>query len=365
MSDAAINGLAGAGGGIVAQLLTYPLQAVNTREQTERKAKAAVLTRSNADISAVGLPHRPPKHAQSTLHKLWEVVRYEGWGGLYRGLLPSLVGTVASQAVYYYFYQLLKNEAEARAQRRKRSGSGDGSLGMFGALVVAAMAGCANVLLTNPIWVVVTQMQTHAQAHKKDVAAAGGVEKPVPQAAEQPPLAPTVHHKVGAFDVVRELYKESGILGFWRGVIPTLIMVSNPAIQFTIYETLLKRLTSKRVHNSHGVKYVSALEVFLLGAIAKLGATVMTYPLLVVKSRLQAKQSKGVDKSAHYTGTLDALVKMIRYEGVAGFYRGMSTKIVQSVVAAAVLFAIKEELVKSARSILQRQPTLRKPKKLA
>lgn len=38
---------------------------------------------------------------------------------------------------------------------------------------------------------------------------------------------------------------------------------------------------------------------------------------------------------------------MIRYEGLPGFYKGMSTKIVQSVFAASVLFMIKEELVKA------------------
>lgn len=38
---------------------------------------------------------------------------------------------------------------------------------------------------------------------------------------------------------------------------------------------------------------------------------------------------------------------MIRYEGLPGFYKGMSTKIVQSVFAASVLFMVKEELVKA------------------
>ena len=38
---------------------------------------------------------------------------------------------------------------------------------------------------------------------------------------------------------------------------------------------------------------------------------------------------------------------MIRYEGLRGFYKGMSTKIVQSVFAASVLFMVKEELVKA------------------
>mgnify|MGYP002776959404 CR=1 FL=1 len=32
MSDALVNGLAGAGGGIIAQTLTYPLQAVSTKK---------------------------------------------------------------------------------------------------------------------------------------------------------------------------------------------------------------------------------------------------------------------------------------------------------------------------------------------
>lgn len=47
------------------------------------------------------------------------------------------------------------------------------------------------------------------------------------------------------------------------------------------------------------------------------------------------------------TGTFDAIIKMIRYEGFLGFYKGMSTKIVQSVFAASLLFMMKEELVKA------------------
>lgn len=53
-----------------------------------------------------------------------------------------------------------------------------------------------------------------------------------------------------------------------------------------------------------------------------------------------------------YVGTLDVILKMIRYKGFYGFYKGMSTKIVQSVLAATVLFMIKEELVRGTRSLL-------------
>lgn len=54
-------------------------------------------------------------------------------------------------------------------------------------------------------------------------------------------------------------------------------------------------------------------------------------------------------------GTIDAIVKMIRYEGLHGFYKGMGTKIVQSVFAASVLFMLKEELVKFFLFIARRR----------
>ncbi|KAL2248889.1 peroxisomal nicotinamide adenine dinucleotide carrier [Sesamum indicum] len=329
MSDALINGLAGAGGGIIAQLITYPLQTVNTRQQTERDPKEE-------------------RRKLSTLEQMSQVVKQEGWDRLYGGLGPSLVGTAASQGVYYYFYQIFRNKAEATALERRKKGIGDGSVGMLSSLVVAALSGCVNVLLTNPIWVVVTRMQTHTKKSQPNRTGSLSSEEVLLAAVEPPPY--------GTSHVIQEVYDEAGVLGFWKGVFPTLIMVSNPSIQFMLYETLLKKLKKRRLSSGKGNNNVTALEIFLLGALAKLGATVVTYPLLVVKSRLQAKQVTGGDKKHQYRGTLDAILKMIRYEGFYGFYKGMGTKIVQSVLAAAVLFMVKEELVRGSRWLLTRAP---------
>lgn len=328
MSDALINGLAGAGGGIIAQLLTYPLQTVNTRQQTERDP---------SDSSA----------RDGTIRQMYQVVKQEGWERLYSGLTTSLVGTAASQGVYYYLYQVFRNRAETAAHDRWKKGIGDGSVGMFESLVVAALSGCVNVLLTNPIWVVVTRMQTHKKTDKKQVTLALPC---VPDEAIQ--AAIIEHPSYRTSHAVQELYDEAGLWGFWKGVVPTLIMVSNPSIQFMLYETLLKKMKTKRASNRKGADGFTALEIFLLGAVAKLGATVVTYPLLVVKSRLQVKQGHDDDKRHQYKGTFDAITKMIRYEGLSGFYKGMSTKVVQSVFAAAVLFMVKEELVKAARFLV-------------
>ncbi|KAH9766978.1 peroxisomal nicotinamide adenine dinucleotide carrier [Citrus sinensis] len=278
MSDALINGLAGAGGGIIAQLITYPLQTVNARQQTERDVKKE-------------------KRKLGTVAQMCQVVKHEGWGRLYGGLTPSIVGTAASQGVYYYFYQIFRNNAEVAALEHKKRGIGDGSVGMLSSLVVAALAGCVNVLLTNPIWVVVTRMQTHTKTLKKSKPCRSELtssEKSSHATVEPPPFA-TSH-------AIQEVYDEAGLWGFWRGVFPTLIM-----------------------------------------------------------ARLQAKQVTTGDKRHHYKGTLDAILKMIRYEGFYGFYKGMGTKIVQSVLAAAVLFMIKEELVKGARFLLAQNKPKSKP----
>lgn len=45
------------------------------------------------------------------------------------------------QGVYYYFYQIFRNNAEVAALEHKKRGIGDGSVGMLSSLVVAALAG--------------------------------------------------------------------------------------------------------------------------------------------------------------------------------------------------------------------------------
>ena len=56
--------------------------------------------------------------------------------------------------------------------------------------------------------------------------------------------------------------------------------------------------------------------MFFLSAAAKLGATVVTYPLLLVKARLQSA-GKHTSSDRRYSGTLDAIERIYRTEGGA------------------------------------------------
>lgn len=118
------------------------------------------------------------------------------------------------------------------------------------------------------------------------------------------------------------MYADQGLGGFFKGLAPSMIMVINPTIQYILYESLVARALewqrSRRAAHAAprhaagpaaaataaaaavqrhaggaaaggkaGGMALGALDIFVLSALAKIGATLVTYPLLVVKNRLQ------------------------------------------------------------------------------
>ena len=179
---------------------------------------------------------------------------------------------------------------------------------------------------------------------------------------------PPVRKKKKTFlETTGAVWEENGLAGFWRGVTPSLIMVSNPALQYAFYESASDAFRRRRAKTQRGVAgsspsgtlgALTAWEVFVAASLAKMGATVLTYPVLLVKTRLQASGSRGGKKpkttfareAPSYDGAFDALRRIAREEGLAAFYRGMGTKMTQTVFAAALMFVTKEEIAKAARA---------------
>jgi adenine nucleotide transporter 17 len=80
--------------------------------------------------------------------------------------------------------------------------------------------------------------------------------------------------------------QQEGVTSLWNGTIPSLMLVSNPAIQFMTYEAIKRRL-----HAAYGKRQLSALAYFLAGAVAKAVATVITYPLQLVQTKLRVNKT--------------------------------------------------------------------------
>jgi adenine nucleotide transporter 17 len=76
---------------------------------------------------------------------------------------------------------------------------------------------------------------------------------------------------------------------------------------------------------------------FMVGAISKTLATVVTFPYILSKIRLQAKDTK-------YTGAFDVLASIAKQKGISGWYQGMQAQITKAVLAQALLFYFRGEL---------------------
>lgn len=115
------------------------------------------------------------------------------------------------------------------------------------------------------------------------------------------------------FRGLQEMYRNDGLKGLFRGNLVTIIRAGpETSIKLTLFEKL-KTIVLKDtdVKPSKG-------ELFLAGAISGLIASSITFPLVVIRTRLAAAPS------GTYSGIFDVVKKMQQTEGIVQpFYRGL------------------------------------------
>lgn len=170
-------------------------------------------------------------------------------------------------------------------------------LGTMESMAAGALAGSATVFLTNPIWVVNTRMTARKSESNDSTLPTKEGES---EGKEQSP---------STIGTLSKIVKEEGIMRLFAGVLPALVLVANPILQYTVYERL-KQILEKR-------RKVGAVDSFLLGALGKLAATTITYPYITVKSRAHVATGAGRQE-----GMTSSLRRIVREEGVSGLYGG-------------------------------------------
>lgn len=163
-------------------------------------------------------------------------------------------------------------------------------------MIAGAIAGSATVILTNPIWVVNTRMTTRktSDESKEGETLPGGA----------PPKKPSTLGTLAA------LLKNEGPQALFAGVVPALVLVINPILQYTLFEQMKNALEKRR--------RITPTAAFFLGALGKLFATSVTYPYITVKSQMHV--AGGGEKKE---GMMQAINRVIKEEGYAGLYKGM------------------------------------------
>ena len=343
----------GAGGGIISMTLTYPLITIGTRLQVQKSPTPSSGNTSNSSTSEI----KPLSKKQYA--GFWDAVdkiyRFEGIQGFYVGIHSALFGIALTQGVYYYFYEWVKAAIDRRRARLNLSGGQT----VLESLASGALAGCMTVLITNPVWVVNTRMTTGKGSKSIDDEDSPNTSPKNSSDNIATATAPTkksmMKHSKSSWALAYDIVKEDGIGALWQGVMPALILVSNPSIQYMVFEQLKQRLETFRKNqgssSSAAAAALTQLDFFVLGAISKLVATFMTYPYIVIKSRMQLKQSStsatstSTSSTGPYATTVQSFRTILRQEGPVGLYKGVESKLLQSVLTAAILFWAKEKLV--------------------
>jgi len=137
----------------------------------------------------------------------------------------------------------------------------------------------------------------------------------------------------GTLDCLSQIYKARGLRGVFKGQVIT-IMRETPAFgtYFLSYETLT-RLTSG-AETSMGA---GSGAILLSGGLAGMCSWFISYPVDVIKSRLQ---SDGFFGAAKYSGILDCVKKSLREEGVRVFFRGLNSTMIRAFPTNAATFFV-------------------------
>ncbi|KAL5752583.1 hypothetical protein ACOSP7_022781 [Xanthoceras sorbifolium] len=289
------NAAAGAVAGFATVAATHPLDVVRTRFQVNDGRVSNLPTYKN------------------TAHAILTIARLEGLRGLYAGFSPAVIGSTVSWGLYFFFYGRAK-------QRYSKNGEENLSPGLH--LASAAEAGALVCLCTNPVWLVKTRLQL------------------------QTPLHQTRPYS-GLYDALRTIIREEGWSGLYKGFVPSLFLVSHGAIQFTAYEELRKVVVhfKQRKQNSDGAdNLLNSVDYAILGGSSKVAAIFMTYPFQVIRARLQQRPSN--DGIPRYMDSWHVVRETARFEGLRGFYKGITANLLKNAPAASITFIVYENVLK-------------------
>ncbi|XP_063232729.1 solute carrier family 25 member 32-like [Bacillus rossius redtenbacheri] len=282
--------VAGISGGVTSTIILHPLDLVKIRLAVNDGITTTIPRYSGLRNAFITIFHQ------------------EGLRGLYRGLAPNVWGAGSSWGLYFLFYSAVKTWIQG--------GDGQKPLGPARHLLAASQAGVLTLTITNPIWVVKTRLFLQYC----DVNAS---------------KLPDAKQYNGMVDALYKIYVHEGFRGLYKGFVPGIFGVSHGALQFMAYEEMKNRYNQYR-----GVPINSKLSSFdylVFAALSKLFAVMTTYPYQVVRARLQ-------DQHHSYNGSWGCVQQTYRYEGVRGFYKGLSANVLRVTPATMITFLVYENV---------------------
>jgi adenine nucleotide transporter 17 len=141
--------------------------------------------------------------------------------------------------------------------------------------------------------------------------------------------------------MIKLIYEQEGISGFFKGITPSLILTLVPVMQFTLYELLKKSLVDVEGK-------LSNKNIFIISSISKVLTIITSYPLMTAKALYQS------NSKLPSTEVWQIILKLLKEEGLLGFYKGFGPKILGAVINNIILMFTYERMQSLVRLILTR-----------
>ncbi|KAM9770095.1 mitochondrial adenyl nucleotide antiporter SLC25A23 isoform 1-T1 [Menidia menidia] len=140
----------------------------------------------------------------------------------------------------------------------------------------------------------------------------------------------------GIADCAKQILRREGVAAFYKGYVPNLLsIVPYAGIDLAVYETLkLAWLNRNRGLADPGVTVLVGC-----GAVSSTCGQLASYPLALIRTRMQAQDSVRGDPKI---SMLSLLRNIVIQEGVAGLYRGISPNLLKIVPAVSVSYVVYE-----------------------
>ncbi|PWY99024.1 putative ODC2-mitochondrial 2-oxodicarboxylate carrier [Testicularia cyperi] len=284
---------AGAIAGVTELLCLYPLDVVKTRMQLQGKTSAPGAERYNGMVDAFR-----------------KIIKSEGAGRLYRGLVPPLMLEAPKRAV--------KFAANDFWGKTYRNITGTDKMTQSLSVLTGCSAGATESVVVVPFELVKIRLQDRAQSHLY----------------------------TGPMDVVRKIIQADGVLGLYAGLESTFWrhVLWNGGYFGCIFQ--VKSLLPKPSNKPEEIR-----NNFISGAIGGFVGTALNTPADVVKSRIQNTPNvPGVPRK--YNWTFPSMLMIAREEGAGALYKGFTPKVLRLAPGGGVLLLVVEIVLEQWRNIL-------------
>uniref|UniRef100_K3WFF5 Mitochondrial carrier protein n=1 Tax=Globisporangium ultimum (strain ATCC 200006 / CBS 805.95 / DAOM BR144) TaxID=431595 RepID=K3WFF5_GLOUD len=221
-------------------------------------------------------------------------------------------------------------------------------------VVAGVVAGCVTRSCTSPLDVlkIIIQVNGTSPAFQQHVAVPS-VALRAPSTARRASFsrAAAVTAPSAMVRTVRELYSMDGARAFWRGNIAGCCRLGPYAgAKFFLFDTLQTRFLDENPSN---------VQRAMCGATAGLFATMGTYPLEIVRTRMITQTPKNTPPHMHIRGVAHGIKLILRHEGIRGLYKGGWSGIVGAIPFEGVQFGCYEYLKFTSQQ--HQWPTFRWP----